>query len=169
MSIDRGAHRNSAFKRGIVRENDPAEGRSRVEFGDEDGVASFWLSWNMPAAGGSKVYNAPDIGAQVHCLVDRDGSDGCILGASYSQADRPPVSNGSLFHAAMEGGGTFSYDKGSGALTLNLPGGLTIEAAAVTIRGPVTIEGAALTHNGKDVGSTHGHVTAPPGPPGPPV
>lgn len=33
----------------------------------------------------------------------------------------------------------------------------------------VKAEGAHLMHNAKSVGDTHGHVTAPPGPPGPPV
>jgi phage baseplate assembly protein gpV len=41
--------------------------------------------------------------------------------------------------------------------------------ANVVIEGNVDISGANLNHNGKNVGSTHGHVTAPPGPPGPPV
>lgn len=163
------AYRSAQFKRGVIKENDPKRGRSRVEFPDEDGVVSFWLAWNMGAAGGSKLFNQPDVGSLVNALVDRHGEDGVILGASYNDKDAPPTTDGKLLKALLEGGLDFSYDKGSGSLTLKLPAGLTIEAGSVSIKGPVAIEGAALTHNGKNVGSDHGHVSAPPGPPGPPV
>ncbi|MFC2254880.1 hypothetical protein ACETRX_35160 [Labrys portucalensis] len=51
---------------------------------------------------------------------------------------------------------------------MKFPGGLTIEGP-VKITGQTAIEGSGLTHNGKNVGDTHGDVSAPPGPPGPPV
>ncbi len=44
-------------------------------------------------------------------------------------------------------------------------GGVTMTTSA----DGVAIEGGRLTHNGINIGSDHGHVTAPPGPPGPPV
>ncbi|MCO4053403.1 MAG: hypothetical protein HEQ16_05010 [Bosea sp.] len=47
---------------------------------------------------------------------------------------------------------------------------ITITQGAITIAAPlVQIDGAELKHNAKNVGDSHGHVTAPPGPPGPPV
>lgn len=158
------AYRSAQFKRGIVRENDPKKGRSRVEFPDEDGVTSFWLSWNMGAAGGSKLFNQPDVGSMVNTLVDRHGEDGVILGASYNDKDAPPTQNGKLLKALLEGGLDFEYDKGAGTLTLKLPAGLTIEAGSVSIKGPVAIEGASLMHNGKNVGDTHVHTGVTPGP-----
>lgn len=163
------SYRSAQFKRGIVRENDPKTGRSRVEIVDEDGTQSYWLAWNMAAAGGSKIFNQPDLNSQVNVLLDRHGEDGVILGARYSKADQPPTTNGKLLKALLEGGLDFEYDKASGSLTLKLPAGLNIEAGSVKIKGPVEIEGATLKHNGKNVGSDHGHVTAPPGPSGPPV
>lgn len=158
------AYRSAQFKRGEVIENDPKTGRSRVRFEDEDGVSSFWLAWNMPAAGGSKIFNQPDLGSQVNALVDRHGEDGVILGARYSDKDKPPTDNGRLVKALLEGGFDFEYDKGSGVLTLKLSAGLTIEAGSVSIKGPVAIEGAALTHNQKNVGSDHKHVDVMSGP-----
>ncbi|MBK9083232.1 MAG: phage baseplate assembly protein V [Rhizobiales bacterium] len=151
------AYRSAQFKRGVVVENDPKKGLSRVRFEDEDDVSSYWLAWNMPAAGGSKVYNAPDLGSQVNALVDRHGEDGVILGARYSEADAPPTQNGKLMKALMEGGLDFEYDKASGSLTLKLPAGLTIEAGSVSIKGPVAVTGASMTHNGANVGETHRH------------
>lgn len=160
---------NASYKRGIVLLNDPANGRSRVKIEDEDGVRTFWLAWNMPSAGKSKIFNAPDIGSQVNCLLDRNGEDGCILGARYSKADTTPTSDGNLMKALLEGGLDFSYNKGSGALALKAPGGLTLEAPTVTVKGNTDFTDGYVKSNGVRIDDTHGHVTAPPGPPGPPV
>jgi phage baseplate assembly protein gpV len=47
---------------------------------------------------------------------------------------------------------------------------IIVTAGAIKIKSPlVLVEGDQLFHNVKNVGDTHGHVTAPPGPPGPPV
>ena len=57
----------------------------------------------MAAAGGSKIFNQPDMGSQVNVLLDRHGEDGVILGARYSKADQPPTTNGKLLKALLEG------------------------------------------------------------------
>lgn len=113
------------------------------------------------------MFNQPDEGSQVHCLIDHQGEDDCILGASYSKEDKTPTKNGNLTKAVL-GGADLEIDKSSGSATLKFPGGLTIEGP-VKITGQTAIEGSGLTHNGKNVGDIHGHVSAPPGPPGPPV
>ena len=46
---------------------------------------------------------------------------------------------------------------------------LTIMGAGNTFTNGLDIVGAVVTHDGKNIGKDHGHVTAPPGPPGPPV
>ena len=117
---------NQAFKRGIVRENDAANARSRVEFVDEDGTVSRWLDWNMPAASASKFYVAPDVGSQVHCLLDHHGEDGTIIGARYSKEDRPPANNDKHIKGTFEGGLDIAYDKSTGALTINTPKSITL-------------------------------------------
>ncbi len=144
------AYRSSQFKRAIVVENDTSKARSRVEFQDEDGVQSYWMSWVMGAAGGSKIYNAPDIGSQVACMVDRHGEDGVILGSTYSDGDPPPTTDGNAFMAALAGGGIFHYDKASGKLTLTVPGGLQVV-------GDFKAEGGVFEHEGKNVGKDHKH------------
>lgn len=125
MAGERGG--NSAYKKGIIRENDPKKGRSKVEFVDEDGTTSYYMRWNMPAAGKSKIFNQPDIGSQVNCVVDHNGEDGVIIGASYSEGDAPPTEDGSLMKMALEGGLDFDYDKGSGKVVIKAPGGFIIE------------------------------------------
>lgn len=147
---------SSPYKRGIVLLNDPAKARSRVKIEDEDGVRSFWLAWNMGGAGASKIYNAPDIGSQVNCLVDWRGEDGCILGARYSDKDKPPTSDGKLMKSLLEGGGDFTYNKGNGSLVLKLPGGLTIEGPEIKVKGNIDVTGS-MKANGKPVDETHRH------------
>lgn len=148
---------SSPFKRGVVLLNDPAKARSRVKIEDEDGVRTFWLAWNMPAAGNSKIYNAPDIGSQVNCLVDWRGEDGCILGARYSDKDTTPTGDGTLLKALLQGGLDFSYSKSSGALTLKAPGGLNFEAPNVTVKGNVDFSSGHVKSNGKRIDDTHTH------------
>lgn len=116
------------YRQGIVIENDDAKCRSRVEFRDKSGVKSYWLSINQPAASGSKHYSMPDIGALVNCLVDATGTEGTIIGAVYSDVDTPPITDGKHVHLALEGGGVVDYDRGSGALAVTMPGGITINA-----------------------------------------
>lgn len=157
------AYRSAQFKRGIVRENDAANGRSRVELADEDGVSSYWLAWNMPSAGRSKWYSAPDLGSQVNVLVDRHGEDGVILGARYSDEDRPPASDVNIIKGLLEGGFDLSYDKATGTLTIKCPS-LILECDALVIAAPVAIEGDTLTHNGTDISDTHVHTGVTPGP-----
>lgn len=116
------------YRQGIVIENDDAKCRSRVEFKDKSGVKSFWLAINQPAASGSKHYAMPDVGALVNCLVDATGTEGTILGAVYNDKDTPPITDGAHVHLALEGGGVVDYDRGSGALAITMPGGVTINA-----------------------------------------
>ncbi|MFD2677993.1 phage baseplate assembly protein V [Camelimonas lactis] len=168
---------NSPFKRGIVRELKPEKAQARVEFEDEDGVSSYWLSVNSALASGtgSRVYAMPEIGSQVHCLIDWRGEDGCILGASYSDKDPPPATDPNHIAMMLGGGLELTYDKAAGGFVLKVPANMKIESGAINLKGPVTIEGPVtitgdiLTHNGKNVGSDHSHVSAPDGPPGPPV
>ena len=138
---------NSAYKRGIILENDDANARSRVRFADEDDTVSRWLYWNMPAAGKSKIYSAPDIGSQVNCVVDHNGEDGCILGACYSKQDPTPTSNGKLMKAVMEGGLDFEYDR-AGTLKLKLPAKFLLDVGGTTFElTPAGVKMVALKYD----------------------
>lgn len=157
------------YRRGIVSELDPATGRARVEFQDRDGVASWWLNVNQPAASASKVYAMPDLGAQVNCLVDKNAEEGCILGALYSDEDRPPITDPRHQHGALEGGLVFDYDRDTGALTISMPADMAVTAVNIqitgnvsikgdlTVDGSVTAKGGNLTHEGVNVGKDHRH------------
>ena len=120
---------NSPFKRGIVRELKPEKAQARVEFEDEDGVSSYWLSVNSPLAsgGGSRIYAMPEVGSQVHCLIDWRGEDGCILGASYSDKDPPPATDATHMVGKLAGGMEWKYDKGAGTLEVKVPLAITLQ------------------------------------------
>jgi phage baseplate assembly protein V len=129
------SQQSSPFKRGVVRELDPANARAKVEFPDEEGASSFWLSVNSSLASGtgSRTYAMPELGSQVHCLVDWRGEDGVILGASYSKEDRPPA--GDANHVAMKltGGLELLYDKGAGTLNVKVPTAITLECGGTKL------------------------------------
>ncbi|CAA0086870.1 Uncharacterised protein [Starkeya nomas] len=123
------------YRRGKIVELDEKNARARVEFSDRDEVVSWWLNVNQPAATGGKnrVYAMPDLDAQVNCLVDEKGEDGTILGACYSDVDRPPIEDAKHMHAALEGGLVFDYDRGSGKLSISAPGGIILNTGSSTI------------------------------------
>lgn len=123
------------YRRGIVQEVDGTKGLARVEFRDRDQVVSWWLNVNQASAsaGKSRVYSMPDVGAQVNCLVDEKGEEGTILGAFYSDEDRPPVEDANHVHAALEGGLVLDYDRGSGKLTISAPGGIVLNTGSSTV------------------------------------
>lgn len=126
---------NSPFKRGIVRELKPEKAQAKVEFEDEDGVSSYWLSVNSPLAsgGGSRVYAMPEVGSQVHCLIDWKGEDGTILGASYSDKDAPPATNPDHIAMKLKGGLELLFDKSAGTLNIKVPISITLECGGTKV------------------------------------
>ena len=149
------SEKNSPFKRGIVKEVDPARGRAKVVFADEDGNVSFWLNVNQPAAAGNKAYWMPDVGAQVNCLVDWDGEDGAILGALYSESDPPPTSDGDAIHIRTSSGMEIIVSKGGGTLTVRNAQEVRIQATKIVLEGEVHLggDGGQLVHRKGDVDS----------------
>jgi len=164
------------YKNGIVREVDGARGLARVEFPDEDGVASWWLSVNSGFTGGSKSYAMPEIGSQVACLTDERGEEGLIMGAIYSEKDLPPSIDANEIVQILAGGREERYNKTTGEMSIKQSAPLMLEIGAakaviapasialsvggvsltITDRG-VEIKGGQITHDGKNIGSTHKH------------
>jgi len=154
------------YRRGIVQEVDGKAGTARVEFSDRDEVVSWWLNVNQSSAtsGKSRVYAMPDVGSQVNCLVDEKAEEGTILGAFYSDEDRPPIENADHMHAALQGGLLFDYDRSTGALTISTPADMSVTTVKLKIVGDVEIQGrldvngGTIANNGRDVGENHRHV-----------
>ena len=127
------------YKQGIVTESKP--GFCRVRFEDSDSLVTAWTPVVYPKTQNDKIVWALDVGEQVACLMDSHMENGCIIGAIYSEIDTPPVSNNEKFRMQFKDGGSFEYDRSSGAMnvvcqgdvTLDAKGNLLIKAKSITL------------------------------------
>ena len=60
----------------------------------------------------------PDVGEQVKVLLDENGEDGVILGAVYSDVDKPSFSDKDVRGTKFSDGAEFSYNRTSHTLTI---------------------------------------------------
>ena len=120
------------YKNGLVAEAKP--GFCRVRFDDLDGLVTAWLPVIHHKTQDDKVIWTLDIGEHVACLMDSYMEDGCIVGAIYSEADTPPVASADKFRIQFRDGGSFEYDRSSGAMSVNVLG-----SAEITVGGSATI------------------------------
>lgn len=115
-------------------------------------------------------------------VPDDDGAVGVALAIGGDEGDMVilPLANPSQRMGGLGKGDVGLSNKFGDRVIIRAEGGIEVQAAkSITQKvGGVTmtqsadgiaIEGGRLTHNGVNIGSDHGHVTAPPGPPGPPV
>ncbi|WP_047243931.1 phage baseplate assembly protein V [Chromobacterium subtsugae] len=151
----------ASYKTGIVFAARP--GLARVSFPDLDGLVSGWLPLTMRKTLRDKECLTLDVGEQVACLMDETFDDGCIVGAIYSDVDRPPIASPDKLHLSFRDGGSLEYDRASGTLAIVasgpvrlVAGGLvTIAAAETLMTGNVTVQGR-LTYQGGLLGSGGG-------------
>ena len=128
-----------AFRAAIVKTQDLAGGRVRVNFPDRDNLLSWWLPIITPKTQDDKFYWMPDIGEQVVCLMDAHDENGAVIGAIYSAVDTTPVESADKFHVTFKDGAAFEYDRAAHALSVTLPAGATM---ALNGPGGVSIESA---------------------------
>jgi phage baseplate assembly protein V len=125
------------FRTGKVTATDEANARARVQFADEDGMVSYWLSVLQHKTHSDKTYWMPDINEHVACLLDEAGEDGVILGARYSRADAPPVASKDKYHVAFSDGTTLEYDRSTHKLVVDAKGDVTIKSSTnIVIQAP---------------------------------
>lgn len=116
--------KNSPVKRGEITEVDADGTRYRVKFHDEDGVQSFWLSGPSAGTTGMKQRGAMfKKGAQVWCLVDWNGEDGCIVQGVYNDKDKSPTTAAENDHTTHEDGAVDEYDPVTHVSRLDMPAG----------------------------------------------
>ncbi len=121
------------MKIGIVVAIDPAACSARVQFTDNDGMVSFWLPVVLPATLKNRFYHMPDINEHVVCLLDENGEAGVILGAIYSEADKPPVTNPDTWHVTFEDGTVLEYDRSGHKLFADIKGDMQAIISGETI------------------------------------
>lgn len=139
------------LKFGVVTEVDPANCRVRVQYNDNEAVASYWLAVIQRKTSGDRDYHMPEAGEHVACHVDENTEEGVVLGAIYSAADPAPVDSADKRHVAFNDGSVFEYDRNTHRLTVSMPDG----QARVTIgrEGYVEIHGATIIvlHGAADI------------------
>ena len=102
---------------GIVSQINPITVQARVNFGDDDST-SFWLSVMQTKTLKDKFYSMPDIGEQVVCLMEENSEDGVILGAIYSNSDKPISNSEKEFSINLEDGSSINANKETNSLTV---------------------------------------------------
>jgi phage baseplate assembly protein gpV len=159
---------------GKVVERDPETKRVRLALGEDpetgEVIKSPWVRVQSQSAGAHKAFVLPSVGEQM-TLESEGGRMGANSVARYGTHDdenphpasEPDAYTHTVGNATMTlKDGLFKFSVGSSELTM-VAGQITIKADVVQING------TTLKHNAKNIGDSHAHVTAPPGPPGPPV
>lgn len=162
------------YKRGIVEELDADRHRARVRFPAQGDVLSPWLDVLVRATHGDRDYGLPPKGTQVAVMLDEHEESGCVLGALYSDADPPDVSDDKVRRITFADGCVIEYDQGAHRMSVELPAGGTLElagaASPIALASKVADELAAIKTELQSIQSgaashTHlaGALAAPPG------
>lgn len=142
--------------------------KARVRLPECDNMRTNWLDVLQRNTQNNKDYWLPDVGEQVKVLLDENGEDGVILGAVYSDVDKPPFGNKDVRGTKYTDGAEFSYNRASHTLTIR--GGIehmviecsadvmvktqkaTIDAPQTEVTGDMLVRGK-LTYEGGMAGS----------------
>ena len=116
------------FKYGIVSEVKP--GFAKVYFQDDDGIVTDWWPVLQKTSLKDKESWPLNVKEHVVCLCDERLEEGVVLGAIYSDADKPDAGAGAgKFRKVFEDGTTIEYDKNNHKLTADIKGDVDIKAA----------------------------------------
>ena len=118
----------ATMKFGTVSAVDEKTGMVRVRLPDFDNMRTAWLHVLQSRTQDDKHYDLFDLGEQVVVLLDARGEDGVVLGAIYSSADTPPVTDAN------------EYDRVTHAMKCHSVGTVIIDAAELaTLKAPSVI------------------------------
>ncbi|HHJ4568039.1 phage baseplate assembly protein V [Hafnia paralvei] len=153
---------------GTVSAVDADKVQARVRLPECDNMRTNWINVLQRNTQNNKDYWLPDVGEQVEVLLDANGEDGVILGAVYSDVDKPPFGNKDVRGTQYADGAEFSYNRASHTLTIR--GGIehimiecstdvtvktqkaTIDAPQTEVTGDLLVKGK-LTYEGGMAGS----------------
>lgn len=153
---------------GMVSAIDADKVQARVRLPECDNMRTNWPNVLQRNTQNNKDYWLPDVGEPVEVLLDANGEDGVILGAVYSNVDKPPFSDKDVRGTKYADGTEFSYNRASHTLTIR--GGIehiviecsadvmvktpkaTIDAPETEVTGDLLVKGK-LTYQGGMEGS----------------
>ncbi|MBA1899796.1 phage baseplate assembly protein V, partial [Escherichia coli] len=103
---------------GTVSAVDADKVQARVRLPECDNLRTNWLNVLQRNTQDNKDYWLPDVGEQVEVLLDANGEDGVILGAVYSDVDKPPFSDKNVRGTKYADGAEFRYNRATHKLTV---------------------------------------------------
>lgn len=125
---------------GTVSAVDADKVQARVRLPECDNLRTNWLNVLQRNTQDNKDYWLPDVGEQVEVLLDANGEDGVILGAVYSDVDKPPFSDKNVRGMKYADGTEFSYNRATHTLTVK--GG--IERVVIEVAVGITLKGKTI-------------------------
>ncbi|WP_406705419.1 phage baseplate assembly protein V [Sodalis sp.] len=124
------------FTTGTVSAVDEKTVRVRVRLPELDNLRTAWLEVLQRNTQNNKDYWLPDIGEQVKLLLDPYGDDGVVLGAVYSQVDRPAIASRDKRRVDFADGTFVEYDRKTHAMAI----GGTLQTLTLTTQANVIIQ-----------------------------
>lgn len=106
------------FATGTVSAVDTKNCRARVRLPDHDNLRSYWLDVLHRNTLKNRDYNLPDVGEQVKVMMTPDAQEGVILGAVYSEKDRPVIDNQDIRRTDFADNAYAEYDRKNSAMTI---------------------------------------------------
>lgn len=132
----------SIFRVGEVTSTLPKKGKVKVKFPDMDDLISYEMWVVVQKTKKDKDYCMPDKGDQVVCAFLGNGLEaGFVLGAIYSDKDKPPVECQDKKHYAFADGTWVEYDRKEHKMKVHVEGDLDIYCT-----GQLNIESAGKTY-----------------------
>ncbi|WP_296663515.1 phage baseplate assembly protein V [Paraburkholderia sp.] len=134
----------ATIKYGTVSASRP--GFARVRLTDLGNLRTMWLPIAYPKTQDDQCCWTYDNGEHVALLLDRRGEDGVILGAIYSDVDRPPVTDPNKFVIRFKDGALLEYDRATHVLRISGMQRVEMEAGVeVVVRAPKALFDVADT------------------------
>ncbi|UMS06057.1 phage baseplate assembly protein V [Escherichia coli] len=150
---------------GTVSAVDADRVQARVRLPECDNLRTNWLNVLQRNTQDNKDYWLPDVGEQVEVLLDANGEDGVILGAVYSDVDKPPFSDKNVRGTKYADGAEFSYNRATHTLTVRggierivveVAADISLEGKNIDLTGVTTINGNATLNGDLEInGSAH--------------
>jgi len=122
-----------------------------VKFPARGDVESWWLEVLQRNTFTNKDNGLPDIGELVAVLLDDKEEAGCILGAVYTEANKPPSPNANARRVTFGDGTVIEYDRAAHKLKASVQGDIEatatgdahVTAVNVHITGATTVTGTS--------------------------
>jgi phage baseplate assembly protein V len=116
----------ATVKFGTVSASRP--GFARVRLPDCDNMRTMWLPIAVPKSKEDQACWTYDHGEQVAVLLDANGEDGVIVGAIYSDADTPPITDKNIFTIRFKDGAVLEYNRETHVLKVTGVGQILVDA-----------------------------------------